>query len=127
MNQPKGPMRQHLFAFGAMAAIGLPIQIGGGYLGFLVARAVTGFDWTQGPLETVPQTLTYFGFTIAGLVLATFPALYLWLRFLRGRVSPDIVYHWLTAGPQPPGLSQLARRAFRAVYGEGVGPGGRAV
>jgi len=110
-----------------MAAIGLPIQLAGGYLGFLVARSITGLDWTLTPLETTSQVLVFIGLTVGGLIVATFPALYLWLRFLRGRISPDVVYYWLTAGPQPPGLSHLARRAFKSVYGEGDGPGGRAV
>ncbi len=120
-------MRQHLLAFGAMAAIGLPIILAGGCLGFVVAKSITGLDWTQAPLETPRQAMAYLAFTIGGSRLATFPALYLWLWFLRGKISPHVVYHWLTAGPQPPGLSHLARRIFKRVYGEGVGPGDRAV
>jgi len=110
-----------------MAVIGLPLISAGGVAGFLAAKALTGFDWTQAPLETALQTITYGVLTLGGMSAATLPAIYLWLRFLRGKIEPDIAYRWLTAGPQPPILSDIAKKMFDAVYGENVGPGGRAV
>jgi len=127
MDDSSSSFRQHLLAFGSMAVIGLPLISAGGVAGFLAAKALTGFDWTQAPLETALQTITYGVLTLGGMSAATLPAIYLWLRFLRGKIEPDIVYHWLTAGPQPPILSDIAKRMFDAVYGENVGPGGRAV
>lgn len=112
------PVRQHLFAFGALAGIALPIQILGAVAGFAAARSITHVDWTRAPLETTSQSVIYLTLTLGGAIVATWPALYLWLRFLRGRIDPDVVYQWITAGPQLPGLSQVAKRAFKAVYGD---------
>ena len=112
-----GRSGQHWVAFLTLLVIGVPAITLGAWAGVQLLATVSGHNWTRAPL---PGTvLPWIGVAVAvvGAVVATFPAIYLWLKLLKGYVEPAVVYHWLNLGPQPPILSTLARRMFVAVFG----------
>jgi hypothetical protein len=120
MTEDQPTFREHLIAFSSMGVIGVPAALLGAVAVIQILARVTGINWMKSPLPTSAWAWGYVAAVLVGTMAGGYLGIYVWLRLLKGRVPKQVVYRWLTAGPQPPVLSHLARRMFNAVYEAGT-------
>ena len=124
MTEDQPTFRDNLIAFGSMAVIGVPAAVLGAVAVIQILARVTGIKWMKSPLPTSAWAWGYVAAVLVGTIAGGYVGIYVWLRLLKGRVPKQVVYRWLTAGPQPPDPSNLDLRMFNAVYE--TGPNGAA-